>query len=232
MRPMDCAELAEAAPELALGILPGDERAAALAHLDACPGCRQHVSSLAGVTDQLLLLAPTVEPPPGFEQRVLASLDGGSTASPRPARVASERRRGRRTAAVAVAALALAACLAVATLVWRGGASTPPALAAEQMRTANGAVMGEVFVHQERPAVLFMSLPGWMQQVRSYGRADDTYSLRIDRRDGPARVLPVSMSSDASWATTLDFDPRTITSVAMVDSQGRVWCQARFAPAV
>ena len=74
MRRMDCAQLADAAPELALGILPGDERAAALAHLDECPGCRQQVSSLAGVTDQLLLLTPTAEPPAGFEQRVLASL--------------------------------------------------------------------------------------------------------------------------------------------------------------
>ena len=40
MRRMDCTQLADAAPELALGILPGDERAAALAHLDECPGCR------------------------------------------------------------------------------------------------------------------------------------------------------------------------------------------------
>ena len=47
MRRMDCAQLADAAPELALGILPGDERAAALAHLDECPGCRQrHERSL------------------------------------------------------------------------------------------------------------------------------------------------------------------------------------------
>jgi len=182
---MDCAELAEAAPELALGILPGDERAAALAHLDGCPACRQQVSSLAGVTDQLLLLAPTAQPPAGFEQRVLASLDAGPGATPvvqvdELARQRDrERPRRRRTAVVAVAALALAACLAVAMVVWRGGASTSPGLATEQMRTANGAVVGQVFVHQERPAVLFMSLPGWMQQVQSYGGPGDTYSVRF-----------------------------------------------------
>jgi anti-sigma factor RsiW len=232
---MDCAELADAAPELALGILPGDERAAALAHLDGCPACRQQVSSLAGVTDQLLLLAPTAQPPAGFEQRVLASLDAGPAAEPMD-QVARQRERQRerrrRTSVVAVAALALAACLAVAMVVWRGDASTSPGLAAEQMRTANGAVVGQVFVHQERPAVLFMSLPGWMQQVQTYGGPGETYSLRIERSDGPASVLPVTMGGDASWATTLDFDPRTITSVAMVDSQGRVWCRAQFTPAV
>jgi hypothetical protein len=246
MRPMDCAALAEAAPELALGILPGDERAAALAHLDRCPACRQHVGTLAGVTDQLLLLAPTAQPPAGFEQRVMASLDPGPAAAPTD-RVAPQRNgqrnhqrngqrdrqhgRRRRTAVVGVAALALAACLAVALVVWRGGASPSPDLAAEQMRTANGAVVGQVFVHQVRPAVLFMSLPGWMQQVRSYGGSGDTYSLRIERSDGPASVLPVTLNGldrDASWARTLDFDPRTITSVAIVDSQGRIWCQAQF----
>ena len=242
MSPMDCAALADAAPELALGILPGDERAAALAHLDGCPACRQQVGSLAGVTDQLLLLAPTAQPAAGFEQRVLASLQGAGVATPvnqvaRPSDRSHDhqrdlQRRRRRTAVVAVAALALAACLAVAMVAWRGGgASTSPDLAAEQMRTANGAVAGQVFVHRERPAVLFMSLPGWVQQVRSYGSSGDTYSLRIERSDGPATVLPVTLDDldhDASWATTLDFDPKTITSVAMVDSQGRIWCQAQF----
>src|SRR4051812_34582047 len=110
MRPMDCAQLADAAPELALGILPGDERAAALAHLDECPGCQQHVSSLAGLTDQLLLLAPTAEPPAGFEQRVLASL-GSSPTVVRPSRARQRATRG------ALAVLALAACVVLALVV-------------------------------------------------------------------------------------------------------------------
>ena len=221
MTHMDCAQLAEAAPELALGILPGDERAAALDHLDNCPGCQQHVSSLAGLTDQLLLLAPLAEPSAGFERRVLASL-GNHPTDVRS--LATKRRRAR----VAVAVVALAACLAVALLVQWSGASAPPALAAAPMRTDSGAVVGRVFVHREQPAVLFMSLPGWTDQVTSYGHPGDTYALRIERRDGPARVVPVAMSADASWATTLDFDANTITSVAMVDSQGRVWCRAQL----
>jgi hypothetical protein len=40
------------------------------------------------------------------------------------------------------------------------------------------------------------------------------------------------MTAEASWATTLDFDPKSITSVAMVDSHGRVWCRPRFVPPV
>lgn len=222
MTRMDCAQLAEAAPELAFGILPGDERAAALAHLDDCPGCQQHVSSLAGLTDQLLLLAPTAEPPAGFERRVLASLSNRRPADVRS--IATKRRRAR----VSVAVLALAACLALAVLVRWNGASAPPALAAAPMRTDSGAVVGQVFVHRDQPAVLFMSLPGWADQVTSYGHPGDTYTLRIERRDGPARVVPVAMNADASWATTLDFDANAITSVAMVDGQGHVWCRAQL----
>lgn len=221
MRRMDCAQLADAAPELALGILPGDERAAALAHLDECPGCRQEVSSLAGVADQLLLLTPTAEPQAGFEQRVLASLGTGSNRVRVP-------RVKRPAVRVTAAALALAACIALAVLVISKSSSEPPSLTTEPMRTASGAVVGKVFVHREQPAVLFMSLPGWAEQVRSYGRPGDTFALRIERRDGPAVVVPVSMSNEQAWTTTLGFDPKAITSVAMVDSEGRVWCRAQF----
>ena len=221
MRRMDCTQLADAAPELALGILPGDERAAALAHLDECPGCRQQVSSLASVTDQLLLLTPTAEPRAGFEQRVLASLG----TSPDRVRVPRVKWPAVRLTA---AALALAACIALAVLVISKSSSEPPSLTTEPMRTASGAVVGKVFVHREQPAVLFMSLPGWAEQVRSYGRPGDTFTLRIERRDRPAVVVPVSMSNEQAWTTTLGFDAKAITSVAMVDSQGRVWCRAQF----
>jgi hypothetical protein len=222
MRRMDCAQLADAAPELALGILPGDERAAALAHLDECLGCQQHVGSLAGVTDQLLLLAPKAQPAAGFEQRVLAALDDR-----RP--ISVQRSQGKRRAIRAsVAALALAACLALGIFLRWSGSSTPPTLAVEQMSTDSGTVVGQAFVHRARPHVLFISLPGWKDQAESYGRPDDAYALRIERRDGPPQVLPVEMNADDAWATTLDIDPEAITSVAMVDSHGRVWCRAQF----
>src|SRR5262249_44922637 len=99
MTRMDCDQLLDAASELALGILPGDERAAAVAHLEGCLSCQQQVSALATMTEQLLLLAPTAEPSAGFEQRVLAALTPTVTTPRRP------RVRRRR---VAVAGLAMA----------------------------------------------------------------------------------------------------------------------------
>jgi hypothetical protein len=71
---MTCAELADVATELALGVLTGRERAAALAHLDTCDACREEVRQLMATSDQLLALLPPVEPPAGFETRVLDRL--------------------------------------------------------------------------------------------------------------------------------------------------------------
>jgi hypothetical protein len=109
---MDCTELAEVAPELALEILGGDERAAAIAHLEGCVTCQLLVDTLAADADRLLMLAPTAEPPVGFQQRVLTSLTQvARPAAPRP------RPRPR-----APAVLALAACVAFLAVAMSLGA--------------------------------------------------------------------------------------------------------------
>lgn len=71
---MTCAELADVAAELALGVLTGRERAMAVAHLDACDACREDVRQLMATGEQLTELLPTAEPPAGFETRVLERL--------------------------------------------------------------------------------------------------------------------------------------------------------------
>jgi hypothetical protein len=68
---IDCAGLAEAAAELALGVLTGRERAQAIAHLDRCDNCREDVRQLMATSEGLLGLLPESEPPAGFETRVL-----------------------------------------------------------------------------------------------------------------------------------------------------------------
>jgi hypothetical protein len=71
---MTCAELADVAAELALGVLTGRDRAVAIAHLDKCQACREHVRQLMETGEQLLELLPPAEPPAGFETRVLERL--------------------------------------------------------------------------------------------------------------------------------------------------------------
>lgn len=130
---MTCDELHEVAAEVALDDLTGTERAAALGHLASCPACRAVVTDLAAVADSLLLLAPSVEPPSGFESRVLGRLDAVPTS-----------RRARRWIAVAAAAAAV-----VGVVVGIGVVATdePPSLpVAAELRNAAGQPAGNILL--------------------------------------------------------------------------------------
>ena len=59
----DCAYFREVAAELALGILTGPDRSAALAHKDRCTRCQAELAPLAGAADRLLDLAPARDAP-------------------------------------------------------------------------------------------------------------------------------------------------------------------------
>src|SRR5215469_11622459 len=71
---MNCAQLADVAAELALGVLTGREPAEAIAHLDQCHACREDVRQLMLTVEELLGLLPASEPPAGFETQVLERL--------------------------------------------------------------------------------------------------------------------------------------------------------------
>ena len=90
MRPIGCATTREAAPELALDVLDGAERADVLHHVARCPGCLAYVAELAQVTDQLVCLAPDLEPPPRFARRVSLLV---RRSDPRHARILAMLRR-------------------------------------------------------------------------------------------------------------------------------------------
>src|SRR5262249_31889730 len=105
MNDFSCDQTSDVASELALDVLAGDERAAALAHLETCASCRHDVAQLTETAEELLLLAPEVEPSSHFESDVLARVDAMSrVASTDEIRRARTRRLRRVTAAVGVAA--------------------------------------------------------------------------------------------------------------------------------
>src|SRR4051812_4839089 len=115
-----CTEFEVLGAELAIGTLSGDERGTALEHLETCSRCRQLVDELAGVADDLLLLAPEMEPPIGFESRAAAriaaaSAPAASTLTPIAPRVRAPMRR--RAIAVAAAAF-VAGALGASAVAW------------------------------------------------------------------------------------------------------------------
>src|SRR4051794_8482464 len=103
---MPCDELQALAPEVALGTIDGERRAEALRHLATCGDCRRHVDELTAVADELLMVAPTQEPPAGFESRVIDALGF-------QAPVARRRRRLFARLAPPIAAAAAAAAVLV-----------------------------------------------------------------------------------------------------------------------
>ena len=91
---LSCAEVRELAPELALGILGGAERAEVVLHVNGCARCQAYVAELTEAADAIPQLAPEAEPPAGFERRVLHRL--GEARAPHPAPLDRGRRRRRR----------------------------------------------------------------------------------------------------------------------------------------
>jgi hypothetical protein len=184
MSGQDCERVREVAPQLALGITDGEDRAWALDHLADCAGCRARLERLTVVADELLLLAPPVEPPPGFEERV------GPALGPPPRRLGRARR-------LAVPALAAVAAAAIATIVVWGALGDDRELAdsyratlavadgeyfdAAPLEAPGGAKVGYVYGYQGRAS--------WVLAVIYDGVRDGRYRLGLVADDGSRKTL-------------------------------------------
>jgi hypothetical protein len=187
---VSCEQVRALAPDLAIGIADGQERDAALRHAATCAECRLLVSELSSVADDLLLLAPSHEPPVGFASRTLARM----TASPprpgrRPTRHALRRSAGKHPW---VARLAVAAALALGAGAVYQGTSGDRRLAdsyrsvlaqghgsffaAAPLRSPAG-TLGSVFGYQGEPSWLFATLN--LQTARA-----EHYEVQLVTRDG------------------------------------------------
>jgi hypothetical protein len=139
-RGMSCDEFAGVAAELALGVLTGRERAAALAHLDVCECCRELVRELTMTGEELLALLPSREPPAGFETRVLERIGLPAPNPPRAGHRPSAPRRADRDADRPAAA--------------RPPAARPPGRPSSRMRRVLSSVAVVV-------ALVLAGLGGW-----------------------------------------------------------------------
>ncbi|HWN59776.1 MAG TPA: zf-HC2 domain-containing protein, partial [Streptosporangiaceae bacterium] len=176
---MSCAEFADAAAELALGVLTGRERAQALAHLDRCEACRENVRQLAVTGEELVGLLPAIEPPAGFETRVMERLGLGTPATspaPDPARQLSPARRfglkladwigGGWTGRGGVShprRILAAAAVAVAVIVgglggWNLHAATSTPLSSAALLTASHQTVGKIYFYDSGSQWLYMSV--------------------------------------------------------------------------
>jgi len=210
----DCTEFETVAAELALGTLTGRERAAALAHLEGCSECRRHLDTLMHAADMLLLLAPQIEPPTGFEGRALARLD----------RVPQSRTRRFKLATIAAAAVfMLAAGVALATTLrpphTRSGlapaARNTTGVHVAQFVPAPGQhVDGQVISHTPNPSWIFM--------IVHDTDPTETYSCEVELANGDHLTAGTFQlrNGTASWGRSLDLHANPITAVRLRKPNG------------
>jgi hypothetical protein len=220
---MGCAQVRELAPELALDIAEGEERDAALRHLSDCSGCRQLLSELSSVGDELLQLAPAHDPPVGFESRVLAEI----TVPPRRRSIQPLARR-RQWLATAAAAVVLAATLGAGSVLLatagdrRLAAGYQAVLSqgrgayflAAPLQGPRGRV-GTVFGYQGQPSWVMVTLQPSIQE--------DRFQVQAVTRDGRYLALGDAVLGGAkgTWGGQLPVDLSAVHELRFTGSDGR-----------
>jgi hypothetical protein len=232
---VNCERMRELAPEIALGIADGEERARALRHLAECGECRRLVEQLSGVTDELLLLAPVEEPPVGFESRVVTALgleepQREEPASPRRPHWLTLRwlapRLGPALAAVAVTAAALIA-------VYHDDRQTAEryretlAVAdgqyfhAESLTDATGAESGVAFGYQGSPS--------WLLVTVDPAHRDVVTSAELVTNDGRMVPLPaLELDRNGSWGGAIPINLYEVASVRLLGERPGAVLEASF----
>jgi hypothetical protein len=224
------AHIRELLPELAAGVATGEERGAALRHLAGCADCRLELDAFARTVDDLLLLAPEVEPPAGFESAVLARIApaaDGPTVRPAP-----RRRPGAvlRRWSLRVAALGAAAALAAGVVWWQTApdrhladgyrrtlnvahgsylTAGPLTVSSSTWGTGYGRRAGTVFAYQGDPSWIVVTVNG--------APVSGAYRVVVVTRDGAEHMLGTVRveAGAASYGETVRVPVSTIGSVRL-----------------
>lgn len=226
---MSCAEFHDSAAELALGVLTGRERAEALAHLDYCEACREHVRSLTVTSEKMLSLLPTAEPPAGFETRVMDRL-GLTPPASQPLR--HRRRRPawghgfspRRALAAAAVVVAL---LGAALGGWGLHATTTPTASSslttgKLIATDDRSQVGRVFMYNGESRWMYMSV--------DLESGNDTVICQLVGADGHITTVGSFRLTDGygSWGSPAWTGDGPPVGARLVTANGTVLATATF----
>ena len=225
----ECGRYAEEIAELALGISTGRQRAQALAHLEECPRCHAEMEQLSLAADSLLEVVPGIEPPLGFEVRLMERLGAG-----RAPRHSVRRHWLAWRSSLGLACLALLVVLGAgvgAGWLVRGGpqpsrssfGTAPGGRAETASLVAAGRNIGDVTVYSGRTTWLFMSL--------DYGSWSGKASCEVRLAGGKTMLLGTFWLDNGygAWGVTLAPGTGRIQSASVL-SDGGVLASADFAP--
>ncbi|MDX6334624.1 MAG: hypothetical protein QOG05_1964 [Streptosporangiaceae bacterium] len=241
---MGCREFSDAAAELALGVLTGRERAQALAHLDHCAPCREKVRQLTATGEGLLGLLPSVEPPAGFEARVMDRI-GLAPPAPSPASRASwisrmslpgrkparraapgqARPAGRTRRVLALAAVSLAV-VAAGLGGWglRPGTPAPAGapLSSATLQSVSHQAAGKIFLYEGSSRWLYMSV--------NMPSGNGTVICEVQSRDGHITTVGSFRLTDGRgyWGSPVPPTHGSLTGARLVGPGGTVLATASF----
>ncbi len=227
-----CGDAAADLAELALGVLTGEERARAVAHVEVCEACATALTQLGAVADQLLAVHLEADPPPGFERRVLERIGAAGEGASRR----GERRRRLRARPVTVATCAAAVVTAVAGFlvgrVWgapRGAVASAVApsrssgLEVAGLRAAGRAV-GEVYAHGGPHPWLLVAVDGLP--------GDSSVTCEVIDEHGRSVVVGSFWlaSGRGSWVVSLPPSAGALRSARIAGARGAILASATFRP--
>jgi anti-sigma-K factor RskA len=202
--------------ELVLGTVDGDRRARLAAHVLRCAECRREYDELAETVHDLLPAGPAVQPPLGFDERVLARLAADVTN--RTAVSGARRRRWPWLAAAAAAVLVLLVPLGV----WLAARSdsAPSAGVVATLHRTDGASVGSVSVSDVGgKAVMVVAITD--------APPDISYYCRIAFADGTTFDSEAWPAGNGAWIVPLSSGE--VTSVALLPhGTEKVWSEAQL----
>ena len=216
MSVLTCAEVRELAPELALGILGGAERAEVVLHVNGCARCQAYVTELTEAADVIPQLVPEAEPPAGFETRVLRALG-------------ADRRRSRRRWVVSIAAVAAAVAILSVTVVRvieSGDTTTAEATPPNTLASTPVAVAMKTTVGRLPAGWAYINNRHGVAVTMSYAVPSGGYVVQVTSPSGHATTIGMMTITDnhGSWTGT---STRPITggsTIALVDASGTAMC--------
>jgi hypothetical protein len=201
--------------ELALGVVTGLERAQILEHVEGCPQCSAELEQLAAAADSVLAIVPGVDPPAGFEVRVLDRIK----LERRTARPVVRLRRVLASAAIVLASVGAGIGIGLAS-----SSSTPQSTLSAALRWAPldsaGTPHGTV--------VLSAGHPAWFVMIVDHLAHTSAVRCAVVTNDG--RTINMGefwlTHGSGAWSTTLPVAVSNVRIATLTSLSGKVLASA------
>jgi hypothetical protein len=231
-----CVDVEGSLAELALGILPGNDRAVVLAHVQGCEHCQGELEKLTLTADGLLGLAPELEPPVGFEVELFRRLgiaEPHSGAQPAHRRIGGllDRISSKGRVMVSAAAVTVAVALGFGSGWLANPGTSVSAVPSYEHGVASATATLTSDTHAVGTVSTFAGNPAWMLMTVHAGNVSGWVTCQVTVSGGQ-RVTVGSFRLDhgyGAWSARLPVSVPSIRSTQVTTSGGAAIGSATFA---